>query len=61
MDASVSFKPLNISIILLYTSCIAGMLSLGLFITSDELEITIEKAINILKEILPKHAFFSRG
>jgi hypothetical protein len=32
-----------------------------MFITSDELEITLEKAINLLKTILPSHAFYGRG
>ncbi|PKK62582.1 hypothetical protein RhiirC2_790173, partial [Rhizophagus irregularis] len=27
----------------------------------DELEITLEKALNLLKSILPQHAFFGRG
>ncbi|CAG8763923.1 5969_t:CDS:1, partial [Acaulospora morrowiae] len=44
MDASASFEPLNTSITLLYTSCMIGALPLGLFITSDECEITLEKA-----------------
>ena len=61
MDASASFDPLNSSITLLYTSCAAGALPLGLFITSDELEITLEKSINLLKTILPSCAFFGRG
>ncbi|PKB99211.1 hypothetical protein RhiirA5_462455 [Rhizophagus irregularis] len=85
MDASASFEPLNTSITLLYTSCAAGALPLGLFITSDELEITLEKAVssnnyaylrnykflkfltnknhqlNLLKTILPPHAFYGRG
>ena len=61
VDASASFELLNTSITLLFTSCMVGTLPLGLFITSDELEITIEKAINILKEILPDQAFFGRG
>ncbi|CAG8469385.1 16757_t:CDS:2 [Gigaspora margarita] len=60
-NASASFEPLNTLITLLYTSCVAGALPLGLFVTSDELELTIEKAINLLKLILPKHAFFGRG
>ena len=47
MDASASFDHLNTSITLLYTSCAAGALPLGLFITSDELEITLEKAVII--------------
>jgi hypothetical protein len=55
MDASASFDPLNSSITLIYTSCAAGALPLGLFITSDELEITLEKSINLLKTILPCH------
>src|SRR2546421_12731019 len=47
MDASVSFEPLNTSITLLYTSCAAGALPLGLFVTSDELEITLKKAVSL--------------
>ncbi len=45
MDASTSFEPLNTSITLLYTSCTVGTLSLRLFITLDELKITLEKAV----------------
>ena len=61
MDASSSFEPLNTSITLFFTSCAVGALLIALFITSDELEITLEKAINLLKTILPPHAFFRRG
>ena len=61
MDASSSFEPLNNSITRFYTSCAIGALSLGLFITSDEFEVTLEKAINLLKSILPPYAFFGRG
>ncbi len=61
IDASASFESLNTSIILLYISCLAGVLPLGLFITSDELEVTIERIINLLKKILLKNAFFGRG
>jgi hypothetical protein len=45
MDASASFEPLNTSVTLLYTSCVIGALPLGLFITSDESEITLENAV----------------
>ncbi|CAB4424043.1 unnamed protein product [Rhizophagus irregularis] len=48
MDASASFEPLNTSITLLYTSCAAGALLLGVLITSDELEVTLKKAVIIL-------------
>ncbi|CAG8801482.1 32597_t:CDS:2 [Gigaspora margarita] len=58
VDASASFESLNILITLMYTSCVAGALPLGLFVTSDELELTIEKALNLLKLILSEHAFF---
>jgi hypothetical protein len=61
IDASVSFDPINSLITLLYTSCAAGALPLRLFITSDELEITLEKSINLLKMILSSYAFFGRG
>ncbi len=47
MDASALFEPLNMSITLLYTSCTAGALLLSLFITSDELKITLKKAVII--------------
>jgi hypothetical protein len=60
-DASSSFDPLNTSVTLLYTSCAAGALPLGLFLTSNESEVTIEFAINKLKSILPQNAFFGRG
>ena len=45
MDASASFEHLNTPITLLYTSCAASALPLGLFITSDELKITLERAV----------------
>ncbi|GES92231.1 hypothetical protein GLOIN_2v1883854 [Rhizophagus clarus] len=61
VDASASFEPLNTSITLLYTSCAIGALPLGLIVTSDELEITLEKAFNMLKTILPPHAFYGCG
>ncbi|CAG8795130.1 25664_t:CDS:2, partial [Gigaspora margarita] len=61
VDASASFEPLNISITLFYTSCIAGALPLGLIITSDELEITLEKGMMMLKSLLSQCAFFGRG
>jgi len=48
MDASASFDSLNNSITLLYTSCVVGALPLGIFITSDEFEVTLEKAVIII-------------
>ncbi|CAG8753513.1 9471_t:CDS:2, partial [Funneliformis caledonium] len=56
-----SFELLNTSITLLYTSCTVGALPLGLFITSDELEVTLERAINMLKIILSSYAFYGCG
>ncbi|PKY56476.1 hypothetical protein RhiirA4_476800 [Rhizophagus irregularis] len=44
IDAFALFELLNTSIILLYTSYAADVLPLELFITSNELEITLEKA-----------------
>ena len=61
MDALASFEPLNMSITLLYTSCIVGALPLRLIVTSDEREIMLEKVLNLLKLILPQHAFFGHG
>ena len=45
VDASTSFESLNTSITLIYTSCAVGALPLGLFVTSDESEVTLEKAV----------------
>ncbi len=58
VNALASFDPLNSSITLLYTSYVVGALPLGLFVTSDELEITLEKAMNLFKTILPPYVFF---
>lgn len=48
VDSSASFEPLNTSITLLYMSCVAGALPLGVLITSDELKITLEKEVIFL-------------
>lgn len=61
VDASASFEPLNTSVTLLYTSCVAGALPLGIIITSDELEITLKRGMDLLKELLPPYAFFGCG
>ncbi len=45
IDASATFDPLNTSITLLYMSCAISAFSLEVFFTSDELEITLEKAV----------------
>ncbi len=60
MDASASFEPLNTSVTLFYTSCAVRALLIALFVTSDEFEVTLERAINLLKTLLPPHAFFER-
>ncbi|CAG8545287.1 5973_t:CDS:2, partial [Scutellospora calospora] len=61
IDASSSFDSLNTSITLLYTSCAVGALPLGIILTSNESEDTLEFAFNFLKTILPKKAFYNRG
>ncbi|CAG8836313.1 13320_t:CDS:1, partial [Gigaspora margarita] len=61
MDASVSFDSLNTSSTFFYTSCTVRAFPLGLFITSDESESTLEKAIDLLKTILLPYAFFGHG
>ena len=60
IDASASFEPLNTSITLLYTSCAIGALPLGLFITSDELEITLEKAVFNFSLLLNNLAYIKK-
>jgi len=58
VNTSASFDPLNSSITLFYTSCAVEALLLGLFITSDEFEIILEKVMNLLKMILLPYTFF---
>ena len=58
VDALAAFELLNISVMLFCTSCVVEALSLALFITSDEFEVTLEKAMNLLKTILPSYVFF---
>jgi len=60
VNTSATFKPLNTSITLFYTSCVIGALPLALFITSDEFEVILEKAMNLLKTIFSPYAFFGR-
>ncbi|CAG8749817.1 21072_t:CDS:2 [Gigaspora margarita] len=57
-NASAAFDWLNISIALLYTNCVAEALLLGIFLTSDESEVTNKNALNLLKEILPDNSFY---
>jgi len=61
VNTSASFDSLNSSITLFYISYAVEALSLSLFITSDELEITLEKIMNLLKMILLPYAFFEYG
>ena len=61
VDALSSFDLLNSSITLFYISCAVRALPLGLFIISDELEIILEKVMNLLKTILLPYAFFGHG
>ena len=58
VDALALFDPLNSLITLFYTSCAVEALLLGLFITSDEFEIILEKVMNLLKMILLPYTFF---
>ncbi|CAG8769822.1 26358_t:CDS:2, partial [Gigaspora margarita] len=61
VDALASFELLNTSITLFYASCIVGALSLSLLVTSNELELTLKKGMNLLKTLFPQYAFFGRG
>ncbi|PKC17502.1 hypothetical protein RhiirA5_405823 [Rhizophagus irregularis] len=56
-NSSASFDSLNTSIILLYMSYAADALPLGVLITLDELEITLEKGV----EYSFPHTFYGRG
>ena len=58
VDTSTSFELLNMSITLLYISYVIEALLFRLFIISDEFEIILEKAINLLKMIFSQYTFF---
>ena len=59
IDKSASFKLLNTSITLIYTSCAVRALLFGLLMTSDKLEVTLEKVVFISLFIL-FHFYFMR-
>ncbi|CAG8853777.1 32443_t:CDS:1, partial [Gigaspora margarita] len=61
IDASTSFEPLNMLVTLLYTSYIAVALPFGIIITSDKLEITLKREMDLLKELLLPYTFFGYG
>ena len=48
-------------VFLLMTHCSIGALPLGILITSDEKQETIERALSMLKDSLGDTAFYSRG
>ncbi|CAG8627140.1 33745_t:CDS:2, partial [Gigaspora margarita] len=60
IDVSLSFDLLNIYLTLLYTSCTASALPLGIILTSNESEETLIFAFNLLNTILSNKEFYNR-
>ena len=60
-DATASLDRYNCPTFIVSTCSSAGGIPLGVVITSGEDENTITEAINFLKAVLPKDAFYGRG
>ena len=60
-DSTASLDRHNSLVFLLSTTTPVGALPLAAVVTSDEQEDTITQAMEMLKSILPQHAFFGKG
>ena len=60
-DATSSLDRFNSSLFILSTSNAAGALPLGVIITSDEQEDTIQQGLQLLNKVVPEGAFYGRG
>ena len=61
MDSTSKLEEHNLRFFLVCTHSVAGALPLGIMLTSDEKEATMHKALDMLCNILPAGAFYSRG
>ena len=60
-DSTASLDRFNTSIFILSTASTASGIPLAIILTSDERENTIQRAFEMVKEILPPWAFFGNG
>ena len=60
-DSTTSLDRHNLSVFLLSTTTPVGAVPLAAVVTYDEQEETITQAMELLKSILPQHAFFGKG
>jgi len=60
-DCTSSLDRFNTSLFILSTCHPAGGIPLGILMTSDEKEETIQAALQMLKDVLPKNAFYGNG
>ena len=60
-DATSSLDRLNTSVFILSTATPTSGIPLGVIVTSDEQEATLQQGLLLLKEIMPSDALYSRG
>ena len=61
MDATSSLDRFSCPTYIISTGSAAGAVPLGVFVLSNETTSTITKGLNLLKSVLPSHAFFNKG
>lgn len=60
-DCTSSLDRFNTSLLILSTCHPAGGIPLGILMTSDEKEETIQGALQMLRDVLPKNPFYGNG
>ena len=60
-DCTSSLDRFNTSLFILSTCHPAGGIPLGILMTSDEKEETIQAALQMLEDVLPQNAFYGNG
>ena len=61
IDGTSNLEELHLHLFLLRTHSPAGGLPLGVIITSDEMQATLEMAFSLSKDCLPENSFYGRG
>ena len=61
MDATSSLDHFSCPTYIISTGSAAGAVPLGVFVLSNETTSTVTRGLNLLKSVLPSHAFFNKG
>ena len=57
LDSSSNMEEYNLRVFVMVTHSVCGALPLGIFVTSDEKEQTLQDALELFKSCLPEFAF----